>query len=88
MRFTNSTRVTPFVRALAGAQNNRIKFDETGGSNAPIGDFEESQTDFALAIGLDVRVSPRVAIRVFQIDYNPTFQRLFCAFGAKFVKPL
>jgi len=78
VRFTNSTRVTPFVRALAGVQNNRLRVNGlTNATGGAITDFEDSQTDFALALGggLDVRVSPRVAIRVFQIDYNPTFQR-------------
>lgn len=75
VRFTNSTRVTPFVRALAGVQHNRIEFDATGGTVNT--DFETSSTDFALAFGggLDIGVSERVAIRAFQIDYNPVFAR-------------
>ncbi|MCP9494683.1 MAG: porin family protein [Pyrinomonadaceae bacterium MAG19_C2-C3] len=76
-RFTNSTRVTPFVRALAGVQNRRVEFDVEGTNTPDLFDFDESATDFALAIGggLDVRVSDRVAIRAFQIDYNPVFER-------------
>lgn len=72
VRFTNSTRVTPFVRALAGVQSNRISVEQEGASGD---DFSETFTDFALGIGggVDVRVSPRVAIRAFQIDYNPVF---------------
>lgn len=74
VRFTNSSRVTPFVRALVGAQTNRVRF-ESATTAAP--SFTESSTDAALALGggLDVRVSPRVAIRAFQIDYNPVFAR-------------
>lgn len=73
VRFTNSTRVTPFVRALAGVQNNRLETELTGGTTST--NFDVSSTDFALALGggLDVRVSDRVAIRAFQIDYNPVF---------------
>jgi len=76
-RFTNSTRVTPFVRALAGVQNRRVEVDVSGTPTPGLSDFEESATEFALAIGggLDVRVSDRVAIRAFQIDYNPRFDR-------------
>lgn len=74
VRFTNSTRVTPFVRALAGVQNNRIETEFIGGTTPT--NFDVTSTDFALALGggLDVRVSPRVAIRAFQIDYNPVFE--------------
>lgn len=77
LRFTNSSRVTPFVRALAGAQRNSVNFDNAIVGGVNFGDFDTSQTDFALALGggLDVAVSPRIAIRVFQIDYNPVFAR-------------
>lgn len=73
VRFTNSTRVTPFVRALAGVQNNRLETEFAGGTTST--NSNVSSTDFALALGggLDVRVSDRVAIRAFQIDYNPVF---------------
>lgn len=74
VRFPNNSRVTPFVRALAGVQSNRLSLDVTGGGS---NNFSETLTDFALGIGggVDVRVSPRVAIRAFQIDYNPVFVR-------------
>ncbi len=74
VRFANNTRVTPFVRALAGVQHNRLEFDETSGG---VGSFETSQTDFVLGLGggLDIGVSDSVAIRAFQVDYNPVFMR-------------
>ncbi len=77
-KFTNHTRVTPFVHALAGAANNRFSYRATlTGATTPIIDATASVTDFALAIGggLDVRLSKRVALRAFQLDYNPVFLR-------------
>ena len=82
VRFSNSTRVTPFIRALAGVQSNRvsanINVSGVSGINVPNGgNFSETLTDFALGIGggLDVRVSPRVSVRAIQVDYNPVFLR-------------
>ena len=71
VKFRNGTRATPFVRMLAGVTNNRLDIVSMG-ENEPI-----SITDFALAIGsgLDVRVSDHIALRLFQIDYNPVFVR-------------
>jgi opacity protein-like surface antigen len=70
-KFRNDSRVAPFVRALAGVANTRARtevpsLNSTGTSRS---------TDFALAVGggLDVRVSDRVDLRVFQFDYNPIF---------------
>ena len=70
-RFAGNSRVLPFVRALAGVANTRSTLDVPS-INAK-DDF--SSTDFALALGggVDVRVSERVAVRVFQVDYNPVF---------------
>ena len=69
-RFRGS-RVTPFVRALAGVANTRAKLEVPSLSTSETA----SSTDFALAIGggFDVRVSERVEVRVFQVDYNPIF---------------
>ena len=70
-RFGGNGPVTPFVRSLFGIANTRAKLEvpslNSSGTN--------SSTDFALAIGggLDVRVSERVDLRVFQVDYNPIF---------------
>ena len=70
-RFGSNSRVSPFVRALAGIANTRSRL-EVPSLNAT---DRLSSTDFALAIGggLDVRVSERVDLRVFQVDYNPIF---------------
>jgi hypothetical protein len=69
-KFSNKSRVTPFVRALAGVANTHGKLVVPS-----FGTETASSTDFALAIGggFDVRISERVAARVFQVDYNPIF---------------
>jgi opacity protein-like surface antigen len=72
-RFVNNTRVTPFVRALAGVSNNRFSAKST----VPINLSSQSVTDFAMALGggLDIRVHKRFGIRLFQIEYMPVFIR-------------
>ena len=66
----NSTdaRVKPFMHALVGV----------GRTSADLSEFDDQLTDFddagfaaAIGGGLDIRVAPRIDIRVFQIDYNP-----------------
>jgi hypothetical protein len=70
-RFRSNSRLTPFVRALAGIANTRSRLEVPSLNSTET----LSSTDFALAIGggLDVRVSERVDLRVFQVDYNPIF---------------
>lgn len=77
-RFSNRTRVTPFVHAMAGVSNSRFTFQGiTTGSTTPAIDFGLNITDFSMAIGggLDVRVHKRISIRAFQLDYTPVFIR-------------
>ena len=64
----NSSGVTPFGHALFGVAHSRQSVD--GAANST-----DSETDFAMALGggFDVAVSDRVALRLFQADYNPTF---------------
>jgi opacity protein-like surface antigen len=70
-RFGRGSRVTPFVRALAGIANTRSRLEVPSLNSTDT----SSSTDFALAIGggVDVRVSEHVDLRVFQVDYNPIF---------------
>ena len=78
VRLTNGTRVTPFLHALAGVANNRFAYRATAaGASTPAADVSVSVTDFSLALGggLDVRINKRVALRVFQVEYNPVFLR-------------
>ena len=70
-RFGGNSRVTPFVRVLAGIANTHSKLEL---HSLNVSDTASS-TDFAMALGggVDVRVSERVGLRVFQVDYNPIF---------------
>lgn len=69
-------RVKPFFHALAGVARQTITLespvltDVFGESSLKL-----SENNFALAFGggLDVKVNKRVDIRVFQVDYNPTY---------------
>lgn len=67
----------PFAHVLAGVANQKLscsglcsKSDSEGTSTST---FSESENSFAMVFGggLDVKVHPRVDIRVFQFDYNP-----------------
>lgn len=74
----NSTegRVKPFAHALVGAGHVRANVKNFSCSNlTPCPVFEEkfSETGLAGAFGggLDVKVSDKISIRAFQVDYNP-----------------
>lgn len=72
---SSSGRVKPFVHALVGAahRNNEI----AGGGFVCVGiipcpgSTKETALAGAFGGGLDVRLSKRVAFRLFQVDYNP-----------------
>ena len=65
------TKVKPFAHLMAGFTHARVNVSGPGINE------NDSETGFSGIIGggIDVRVSPRVDIRVIQFDYNPT--RLF-----------
>lgn len=65
--------VTPFAHALVGASLFR-GFTANRTSSGNVFTFDDA-TSFAMALGggLDVRISDRVAIRIIQADYAPTF---------------
>lgn len=71
VRFTNKTRLTPFVHALVGAAHVKTDYRESLTTNPVTAD--DSSTRFAMALGggFDLRVSKRVSLRIFQLDYNP-----------------
>ena len=69
----SNSRVTPFAQALVGASLFRGFTTNT----SPAGNvftFDDA-TSFAMALGggLDVRANDRIAIRIIQADYAPTF---------------
>jgi opacity protein-like surface antigen len=77
VKFRNRTRATPFVHALAGAANNRFTVEAVpAGATTPVRESIKL-TDFALVLGggLDVRITKRIELRVFQVEYNPVFVR-------------
>jgi opacity protein-like surface antigen len=76
-KFRNNSPVSPYVRALAGVAHTRARLAYLNVTDTA------SSTDFALAIGggLDVRISDRIDLRVFQADYNPIFLRRGNEFG-------
>lgn len=69
-------RVKPFGHALAGFARYTARQEQTI-DLFPQFNFvaNDKETSFALKVGggLDVRVSPRVDIRVIELDYNPVF---------------
>jgi opacity protein-like surface antigen len=69
----NQRRVRPFAHALVGAS----LFRGLTSDRSPAGNVFtiDDATSFAMAFGggLDVRVSERVAVRIIQADYAPTF---------------
>lgn len=79
-RFPTHSRAVPFVRALFGIANTRFLAtaqQTTAGGGIFTNIFDKSGTDFAMALGggLDVGLTGRIGVRVFQIDYNPVFLR-------------
>ena len=80
---SSESRFKPFVHALAGVARARNRVDFSNDvciavvpSPCP-GDFTDTETGFAAALGggLDIRASSKIDVRVIQFDYNPT--RLF-----------
>jgi opacity protein-like surface antigen len=69
-------RLKPFAHALAGVarQTSHDVQTSVGGENFTL---DDTATSFALKVGggLDVRVSPRVDVRLIEFDYNPVFAR-------------
>ena len=69
----NEKRVRPFAHALFGVSLFRgFTADLRASSNVYTYD---DATSFAMALGggLDVRVNQRIAVRLIQVDYTPTF---------------
>ena len=71
LRFLGHSKFTPFVQGLAGLA--RRNFTET---IAPTS-YSDNTTSFALNLGggLDYKMTRRLSWRLFQVDYNPIFER-------------
>ena len=72
-RAPNNSKVTPFAQALAGGSLFR-GFTTTNTTGGSVFTFDDA-TSFAIAVGggIDVSVNDRIAIRVIQANYAPTF---------------
>jgi opacity protein-like surface antigen len=64
---STATRVRPFAQFLIGVGRVNIE------SNSVLGNFDESETGLAAAVGggLDIRVHRNVDFRAIKIEYNP-----------------
>jgi opacity protein-like surface antigen len=76
----NSSRVEPFVRALAGGAHTRYEVSsrrDTPGGGSVIGSFEVGSTSFAAAAGggIDLRFAENLKLRLIQVDWAPVFLR-------------
>lgn len=71
VRFTNKSRVTPFVHALFGAAHTRVSYRENTSTNPVTANDNSTRLGMAFGGGLDVRVSKRISLRIFQMEYTP-----------------
>lgn len=71
VRFANKTRFTPFIHALVGAARVRTNYTEIGSTDPVTAKDSSTQLAMAFGGGLDVRLSNRVSLRLFQLDYSP-----------------
>jgi opacity protein-like surface antigen len=64
---STETRVRPFVQALVGVGHVNVESDSI------IGNFDQSETGFAAAVGggLDIRIHRNVDFRAIKVEYNP-----------------
>ncbi|MDQ2921774.1 MAG: hypothetical protein M3R52_09230, partial [Acidobacteriota bacterium] len=66
----NSIHFTPFAHVLAGVAHTSANFTSPGPTFNIF--LKRSDTNFAMALGLDIRATKRVSFRG-QMDYNPVF---------------
>jgi opacity protein-like surface antigen len=72
-KFSASGRFTPFMHALFGVAHSNLTETLSSGSD----NFTDRTTSFAMNLGggIDYKLNDRVAVRLFQLDYNPIFLR-------------
>ena len=71
--FSSSGRFTPFMHALFGIAHRSLNETLSSGSTF----LTDGSTNFAMNLGggVDYKLNDRVAVRLFQFDYNPIFLR-------------
>ena len=69
---SKETRVKPFGHVLAGVARQSVRFTSPGTKTS----FDVNDTNFAMKFGggVDVRIHPRVDLRVVEFNYNPIFR--------------
>ena len=73
LKFSSSSRFTPFTHALFGIGHRNLKETLSDGTD----DFTDGTTSFAMELGggVDYKLNNRFALRLFQFDYNPILLR-------------
>jgi hypothetical protein len=66
---SKATKIKPFAHALFGFARYALDLTELDDN---IADFDEAGFSAVIGGGLDIRVHPRVDLRVIQFDWNPT----------------
>jgi opacity protein-like surface antigen len=66
---SREARLKPFAHVLAGVGHYSVDLTEF---DDELDNFDDAGFSMAVGGGLDVRVHPRIDIRAFQFDYNPT----------------
>ena len=69
---SKETRFKPFAHVLAGVARQSVEFSSPDFNDT----FDVNDTNFAMKFGggIDVRVHPRVDVRLIEVNYNPIFR--------------
>ncbi|MEK6282835.1 MAG: outer membrane beta-barrel protein [Acidobacteriota bacterium] len=71
VRFLNEHRANVFFHALAGGAHTSVSYRENFTTNPTTAKDSSTRFAFALGGGIDLRISKRISVRVFQMDYMP-----------------
>lgn len=84
------SRVKPFAHALFGVARQTVRFRMPASEGSSGFDARANETSFAMKLGggLDVRVSERIDVRLFEFNYNPIFARERPLAGAGITVPI
>jgi opacity protein-like surface antigen len=71
LKLLNEHRANVFFHALAGGAHTSVSYRENTNTNPVTARDSSTRFAFALGGGIDLRISKRVSVRVFQMDYIP-----------------